>query len=489
MAQLQINNPAVAGALRARPHFRVTIRKAWTDDWLFAPYLTPVSATWSAGPSVSRAKLLYRAGMVRMEDEPGFKNKQPLAIRDWFVRIEMLGADGHGNVPVWTGIIAEDEREYGGTSKGPMADQTLTAYGLEHLLDRELIAGSAVSNNDDGNAVFIGKDLAFNEDFALGFLELGNRSGTKLIGPPDDPPLPDPRTSYVFGPDKEVWTVRDMVEYLLLWFGPRGVRIDLAGQTDALDAIVIPRVHVAGQSVFAVLNEIIDRKRGLGWCVDAAPGEGNEVTLRVFTTIGTAARVGEKSIPANPDKSGAINVEDFEHLVAEDRLAIDSNHQYGTIIVQGEPLVSMFTLSFQDKTLIKGWSTSQETDYKSGSGVVAGTSAAKLDQERGTDKFRNVYTTFKVKDGWDWQAGDGAGARRRTPIRPSAATARSPACRAATPTGRPTARRRPANGAIACSAACRWSRRWTPTRWSRSTGRSSSSCTTSRPSATCLPTA
>lgn len=402
MATAQIANTAT-NIVRPRRQYRVSIRGNWTDPWDVTHYLEPLRATVCAAPDMPRAAFRYRSGTIKREDDDQFRQFLLLDVRDLFVKIELLGEGGNlsKKQTLWVGVFVDTGVDAGGNDSGPRADEELVALGIEHLLNRSDVRGSWVVNPGSGTPVFTDTALDFNQDLQWGLTEIGNRSDSTLGGP-----------AYVFGDDGVVWTAKDVAEYLVGYFKPSGMTITLGGGgLTALASLKLPRVRAAGQSAYALLNQVIDRRRGLGWWLDATAANGT-VELKVFTTVGQDVAVGSARVPANNDQV-TLDLDTLDGLgggvvAGEARFELDTMSAYDRIVIAGERMQTMFTLSPGDTNLTAGWTVAEQNEYKAGS-TASGATAEQNDAERKTEKHRHVYTTFKIPKTWDLKAGNGQG--------------------------------------------------------------------------------
>lgn len=398
MATIQLSNPTATGVVSPRQYVVVKVRCEWGDEWRTAKYLEALECSNGAAPTVPTARLRWRSGSIKREDATAFANFTPLEFRGWFVRIEAL-SPGNGPAVLFTGRICDDEEVNSGSARGVTRDQELTAFGLAHELDRECVFGSWITN-DNEEAEQIGISLTFNERFIRGLNELGNRSALRVSGTIDGLQ----RTAFAFsdsmtaGFSSYTWSARAIAEYLLAWYRPKGQQWLLSGQLDALEKLEPPRFNPNGMSVWQALNEIIDRRRGLGFTVEC---EGDTPHIYVFTTVGLEVRFDEASLPAN-NRQFNLNL-DVDHQVDPPSVRVDSCAAYDWIHIVGEPVVACFTVSHEDGTLIKGWTDAKETAYKE----AADADGRRNDDERSTDKFEQVFANFLIPSTWNWEAGDG----------------------------------------------------------------------------------
>lgn len=435
---VQLPPPIVSGEVAPRPRVKVSVKKEWSgsgDDakWQEAQYLEALSASNAVAPSMPTARFRWRSGDIMREGKTQYVAEPPVDLRDWFVKIELLGRPSQGSRPptrtgvLWMGRFVDQDLQLGGDggngNSGP-GDQDLTAFGLAYELDRSVI-NSAVVTNDEMTADYVNKPLTFNEDYVEGFHEVGNRSATEVRVDESEPA----RQGFVFANTRDAsdntkghaWSLKNVIEYLLKFQGgviptgesgedgstPTKPMFTLEGDDQllkALDLLVFPNVRVDGLSVFTVLNELLDRRRGLGWCVRIDSQE--KLTVHVFTTIGEAVVVGDALLPANSEAS-KVDLSNLGHLIRSQQFSLTAGQRYDRIVVTGEPLLVCFSLSFPDKTLRKGWYSNDETNYR----LALGSDASPInnEMERADDRFREVYARFLLPADWDGKAGDGEG--------------------------------------------------------------------------------
>jgi hypothetical protein len=251
-----------ASPILTRSRYRVFTRLHWSDPWVVNTYLECIHCTRSAAPAVSTAAFRWRSGTIKREDGTTFEEVIALDFKELFVRVQAITIstdpdtleDIEVQTTIWVGRMYDEQFEPGGVNAGPYADDVIKAYGLEHELDRITIGKSRVVNDeedpefedddglsdgpgvesstggsDDGTGarpLEIQHPLVFNEHFIFGFREIGNRSvlsyekeyaGIDFI-------------SYVFGDAGQVWSVRNIVNYLLKYFQRSDFRFVLGGQ-------------------------------------------------------------------------------------------------------------------------------------------------------------------------------------------------------------------------------------------------------------------
>jgi hypothetical protein len=440
MAQVQVPSVVVisAGDVVPRAQFRVFLKETWEAAWEESDYLEPLEFTDCAAPSMPSATFRYRFGRIKREDESEFRGFKAGRYRDRFVKIEQLPSDptgvsythGSQDAPLlrWVGRVTDEALQTIGSARaapsgnvGAGGDQYVTACGLAQELDKNVINDSVVTNADTTDEetpappLRIDDVLVFNDDLVAGYVETGNRSAGLVFVTGDAS-----RSSHVFSNEKSGgnpirWTARQIAEYLLTWHAPPGITFKLGGAVAAL-AFEPPEFRVAGDTVFAALNRLFDRRRGLGWSVRVNE-DGTTAEVYVYTTVDKAVVFDDSTLPANANFAN-IPVRDLGHLVRESQLRLDTLAAYDRVVVSGERVLACFSVSFTDTTLEKAWDSDLENAYKAGVFSATGTPAAtesgeKVDADRASElRFARVYTTYRIPKTWNWRAGDGIGGAR-----------------------------------------------------------------------------
>ena len=382
MARIQLKGISIP-KIQEKIQLICRIKKNWAGNWKTILYLEPVNATESANPNVSRAELVYHYGNIKREDKSGFSGTKPKNLADYYVQI--IRVDKNGTYALWTGIIQDNEYDMHGATVTPQGDQYITAYGLEHLLDRVAVQG-AHCRADEATTINIGWTPTFNERHSRGSTLLGNRS-TDV----------NSDEVYEFSGEGKEWSHLDILNYVMKYHQPGGITFALGGQYKILDGIKTVQ-RLEGLTVRQVLNKLIDRRRGLGWCIRTT-GSGN-VSIHVFSVFEKPISVGNIVIPPNQEQATMTfdNAIDIEQAL----IRLITSTKYDKIIVRGARIKTCFTVSFADGTLEKGWTGELETAYKLGAGVED----TKInDTARGADKFEQVFQTFRFPNNWDWIVG------------------------------------------------------------------------------------
>jgi hypothetical protein len=365
------------------PTVLVHIKQYWDDDWIWVRDLYCDEAKWVASPGVSEAKFYYDYGTIKRHDlsDQAFYNF--VNLNGWYVGISMY--DFYGDQILWVGVFDMEEDKVQG-STAPGGRQTMQAYGLEHLLDRDKIFGSYVDDVGTGFPGFIDNTMAFNRRSTFGNSIIGNRSDTY-----------DVNGVYYFGKDGREWSNFQVADQLLAFHTNY-----LSGDTELLTALF--EIHsLEGMTIRQALNKLIDRRRGVGWTI-VTDGVG-DVYIYVFSLFAIPLVINDTYIPANSEQR-VWDVSSERLLEAKYR--ISANDRWDVIHVQGGPVRMCCTLSFNDETLEEGWSIDEKNIYSAGSEKVDA-DANDHDIARKNDYLANVFAKFRVPDDWDWYAGDGEG--------------------------------------------------------------------------------
>jgi hypothetical protein len=402
--------------------------RVWTSTtlgivWTERPYLRVEAGDELAAPDIDGFLLSYRTGEFAAREADDFGNDAIVA-PEWFnaldlnrhfVKVELL--DRNNDDPetgepailrTWYGVIELDERDEAqkpDESINRTGLQTLQVFGLLRLLETTFI-NSSIVRKPDGDTHTIGRGLPFNFE-SRGSM---NRRGNSTFAQEDGVYVFEylPRGDQDSSNSDEFWNASDAVQYLLKHHRP----VDQYG--DSLCAWVaepvvggdLPitfydiTVETDRRSVKAVLDELIDRRRGVGYRVYGRETDSAfEAVLQVFTFNATAIPLEGGEIPAN---------ESAEALFAGASTIVDSvkvrqiaTHQVDELIVEGAPPTSTFTLRVGENAaeveeLVKGWTDQQEDDYRAGASGTAEENAA----VRSRDALKDVFARFVIATEW-----------------------------------------------------------------------------------------
>lgn len=367
-----------SGIITDRHQFSVEIKGRWGDSWRVVNYLRPLTASVSISPSIPVATFLYTYGDIKREDSNVFNWVSPIDIANNYVRI--LSHGSNGQQVLFVGILTDDHFEVHGATTDPQGNQTITAYGLEHLLDRTAVYGALTDNG------WIDWMPTFNDRDQWGGLLQGNRSTAN-------------GWNSAFSTDGEEWTYLDIILYMLQNHSPSGLNIGISGAYDVLDSLK-GRFNFDGLTLRQVLDKLIDRRRGLGWMVWS---NGGDVNIYIFSVFDEGVSVGGVYYPGNPEQID-LALDDLIDIESAE-IGVNQSQLYDTIVVQGQRVKTCFSASFADGTLQAAWSGSEETSYKN----IIAADGKTGDILRSADDYTAVYQRFIVPDSWNWFAGNGIG--------------------------------------------------------------------------------
>ena len=421
MAQVQVLDFGKTATVIEKTPFWVKTKNAWGDEWKLFPFMQPITAVHVAGPSVSTARLVWKYGDILREDGGGFLEFDPFLLDGQYVQIGVSHVappnwiPAAEEVPLWTGVIATEKLDVHGTELDPQGDQELVAYGLEHLLDRDPIGSAVALGEESGDFREIGHSPTFNQNYERGGSEGGNRTLSEEFY--------DGKEINMFSRDGALWTAKDILIYILHVHGLDDINFRITGQVDLLDNI-IPKFSAEGLTVKQVIDKLINRKRGMGWCIrvpsEAYPFQNASIDpqVHIFSVIGEAVTVpgglddAAVSVSANPEQIKLVVDDTRDIQVAI--VARDASPKYRKLEIRGELFKCCFNMSFDDDNMERVWNTATENGYKL-VGFGDDTKTAKdNDAARKIDSRSAVYQKFRIPVDWDGTAKDSFGGTKLT---------------------------------------------------------------------------
>lgn len=360
MATVIVNNPVTTGVIYPAQYTSVWVKPYYTAPWQYVPYLFPDTSTEASAPSDSEASLSWNYGKyVNLWGNPG-DTLLPVNLENWHVRI--LVHTHYGTYIAWIGVVVGEqitERGIDVETGLPRGEQILECRGLEYLLERRVVIGTYVG--DDENVVYLPRTRTFNDTNSRRESLAGNRSAVRnqLSG------------TFLFSSDGNKWSNYDIIQYLLAAFQPwvpigqvegqveYARQFALGGQTEGLRYIFEEhRLH--GRTVREALNALIDRKRGMGWKI-RTDGVGR-IYIWVFSLAQVPVVGNNAYIPANPRQ---INVPLHDDKFIKAKFRISSTSQVDYIVVESEsPIKTCATVRFSDGSLEPAWAPDLDTEFE-----------------------------------------------------------------------------------------------------------------------------
>lgn len=365
--------------LMTEPTEVVYVKRNWTDEWTWIPWLELVSATDAIAPDLGEATLKWRFGNIIQPNTGTAMYWDFLNIGGCYIGIDIY--DQYGGAPLWIGLVPEETiTPWGGYV--PQGEQTFTCVGLEELLRRAIVTGAYAQSYS--GVEYIDRPMQHNKREGRTGLGLdGNRSPIAING------LHYFYTPVSGGTDAAKWTHLDEANYLLGHFvnnSTLGPDWYLTGFTGALAQL--EGVHNwENSSVFDALNSLISRRRGLARRV-VTDGTG-PIYLEVMSLF----------VSDNYDQ-GVID--GFGRNV-EPTITIDRRQQYDQVHVIGGPLYMCCTFAVNDPnfaTIKPLWTSELQAAYDA---IDGGDSPADDDAQRQSEAFRAVYQRFGIDiTTWNW---------------------------------------------------------------------------------------
>jgi hypothetical protein len=399
-----MTNPPTA----SEPFALAYTKPRWQTAWTEAPLLEPCQRVDAAAPSHSTARFCFRFGQAML---PAIGSRQPDTAPATIPRPSLLGSfvrmDVDGLGP-WYGVIPDNAENRAGVINGvALGEQMLTAYGLTWLLDH----GRPVHQSRvilDGSPVTINRAIPFNGG-------TDGRQQPNRVAAANFDPSARVFTDRVESSAVALWTAADAIRYLLKEFPPTDqngtakINFELAPGADAFLRYRLPFVAYHNETLWQIINRLIDRRRGLGWhaYVDDQAGK---VLLKVWSqnVQPIVLPSGNGTIPRNPDTvafdfDSAVNIRRAE--VTETLLT-----KYQQVVCEGERSGSVFTLR-PGTGFEADWTTAEVDEYNDGATTETGFSTlgdpekeAYNNDARTADELAHVFSSWRIDPTWNGRA-------------------------------------------------------------------------------------
>lgn len=413
--------PPFSGTIADAITHRVYVRSVWSDPWTEMDNLRCERIVWSAAPGIGTGMFRWRFGRAMAWDTPAWQTVAKLSLNPrGFVRVTAEGQSLPG--------VTKNTRDWVGTWNSCVDHdmvQRFTADSIEILLSYVTIRtawyldGSYNLRQDGSGMVFNAKGQP-------------NRSTVKQPVAGTD--------VYVFdtNPTRATWwTSRDIVQYLLAAHPPTdatGTALFLwqVENEDALPNFDRPTLETHGRTVWDVLTSVIDRRRSISFYVELRDVPDTEPVLtvakvNVFTFVESDITVNAYSegdlgtIPKNADQWSIVaSYAQSARIV----IGVMATHVADRVRVTGGARMSVCTLSFEDGTLLRGWTDADKTRYEVGASNELDYPSfdeprARKQRDadaRAADDLAHVYQRFTLDPIWDQTCNNGENVGQDSPL-------------------------------------------------------------------------
>lgn len=430
--------------------------------WAIEPYVICEECEFSIGGAIGMARFRHHYGKIKQRGSNAFTYVRPVTLVDKYVKIEIEesfltvedandrnelegvqygtiirqlsppglfqfigkpGSETNANawlkldlstIATWHGIITNESRtHYGAETGGIAGDQMFLAQSLDVLMTRKQIVTSRFRDDtqEPARSVTIPRGLTFNGTTSAYHLNpeygVGNRH-------------PEYTQFASTLKDAELWTSQNIVQYVMVNLDPYNGQVSAFETNELRDALagVIP-VNVAthGRTTFDVINDVIDRRRGIGWR-SWLNEEIGLVKLELVPFSDVEIDIGDLTLPANKNVL-TLDISNVPGMVCVE--AEDALRAYKGVVVEGGLQGAVFSVSVVDGSLEPDWSPTDVQQYwdaaKSRPNYATYDRSYKCsinDSERMSEQLRHVFTRLRVPDAWDYRVlnGEGGGAFR-----------------------------------------------------------------------------
>ncbi len=396
------------------PAMAVYTAATWYDltepTWVERPTLRLVNAVKCCAPEMPSATIQQWYGTTNEADRAEFAAVSVDDLIGHYVRI-VVGDDA------WYGLIVGTvDAELGGGAEVPAGQRMLQCYGLAHLLARQSVHGAMTFHETRGIRE-IDRGIRFNRTYDRGIGDFGGNCYMNDAG------------SWYFVADdfalRTTWSVAAAIEYCLQHysFGPIATDLfgdvgDLAEGTGLYGEPVAP-LDPVGMSVFQVLNNLLDRRRGYTWSIRFStdlyePGGALTPYVHVHSIAPAVVSADDVEIPANGDQGDVdLAAGALQRIYPE----TSSETLADTIRVIGAPIRVVCTVGQNAPehdgesipAISNGWTEAEAIAMRAGAsgedGYAADAMVEKMqanDDVRAGDALRHVFSLFSLSSD-DWE--------------------------------------------------------------------------------------
>ena len=408
---------------------RVWTRDRWRDEWALVEHIAAEEVTWCCAPSLPVATLRWDYGRILRAGSGEFATVKKL---DWkfpkYVKIEAQcvftpgqdpGDDGTWSTRTWYGVAqlatdATDGAVIDDSGDEPTTvatgTQTILAYGLEILLDRERINFTAFQDAD-GEQTCDGLRPTFNDR------GVKNRS-------PLESPTGDAYTFYYRAEIGEYWSTKEIVRYLLKYATPREADETRAITFRVRDDVYLPdwdkpEIDTEEATTLNLLRRLLNRERLLCWWLEVVTEDDEDIVELVTQTILKAdlptSLPGNHTIPKATRQLHLIYDQDVETAAVAKDSGLPVCDQ---VLARGRLVEHVGTFAHWSRTdaanvkqFVQGWTSSESTRYDEGGTTATDYAGLDLiDQQRrnavarSRPQLENVYSRWDLSPDWQRKA-------------------------------------------------------------------------------------
>lgn len=397
----------------------VYLRQVWRDDWVLYSTIQCLDATWCLSPTMPTATITRDYGHIQQLDAGDYDIFAKMDIVGWYVKIVFqteipAGATAY-DTKTWYGVVSHMEDENRGLvtygiDTMATGNQTWQCYGLEKLLDTEVLKESWV-NTGETSPLIVQLPITFNRNGAP------NRSDLVM----------DPENSYVFegrvmdDPSypitAEWWSSFHIIDYLLSWATPKASFFSRTAMVPfklpTADAMYVstldrPTIDQEGHTILSLLQRLIDRRRLRAFYLEVdETTTPHDVLLRVAPWNNDIIDTGIDGVDVLLQNTNVRTLlydynQSTTALLRQSRVA-----KFDQVVVRGARRTSTATFHVGDGFLEAAWTGDEETAYETAaSGVTGYGTMDRLEQQqrnaevRGREALSHVFSWFRLPDDW-----------------------------------------------------------------------------------------
>ena len=359
----------------------VYTKTAWADEWTEQPGVVCTKATWTASPTIPTASFYYRYG-VGSVDGSDVQVWEKFTLENYgYVRVVFNTFDltketddpEYETTLEWIGLAVEKEDMPHGDQQvfdeeaREQGLQTFHAVGFEYLLDRAYVT-SARAKEEDQTA----EDLLFCPEFNY----RGRANATETAAHANTEGV---ESKVFFIPARSTttptetathWSTLDICKFICAWCTPKSYfpTLVLPFEFDDVDDVMPtwdePQLNLEGQRVLVVLQNLVQRQRGLGFRLVVEPRESETDIIKVipFSLRDTTASAGTLGTWAANVNKVDLDLRNVAGVVIND----DGHSRFDRVRVVGGKVIYCFTGPQYTDQFAEGWISAQETIYADG---------------------------------------------------------------------------------------------------------------------------